>query len=73
VWIERLSEEHAVVRVRQGTTPLRPGDRVRVLPNHACPVSNLTDRVCLVDGVDLLDTLAVALAAGSSEEGAGFS
>lgn len=56
--IERLSEEHATVRVK-GRTTLRPGDLVRILPNHACVVSNLVDYVQLVDGLDLLETLRV--------------
>lgn len=58
--IERLSEEHAVVRALAGTTPLEPGDRVRIIPNHACVVSNLADRIHLVDGLEILDTLPVA-------------
>jgi D-serine deaminase-like pyridoxal phosphate-dependent protein len=57
--IERLSEEHATVRV-DGNTRLKPGDRVRVLPNHACTVSNLVDVVRLVDGDTVIDTLPVA-------------
>jgi D-serine deaminase-like pyridoxal phosphate-dependent protein len=57
--IERLSEEHATVRVT-GETRLKPGDRVRVLPNHACTVSNLVDVVRLVDGDRVIDTLPVA-------------
>ncbi len=57
--IERLSEEHATVAV-SGGTPLQPGDRVRVLPNHSCVVSNLVDQVRLVDGDRVLDTLTVA-------------
>jgi D-serine deaminase-like pyridoxal phosphate-dependent protein len=57
--IERLSEEHATVRV-SGATPLEPGDRVRVLPNHSCVVSNLLDLVRLVDGDRVIDTLPVA-------------
>ena len=57
--IERLSEEHATVRVAGGTR-LEPGDRVRVLPNHACVVSNLVDAVRLVDGERVIDTLPVA-------------
>ncbi len=57
--IERLSEEHATVRV-EGTTRLRPGDRVRVVPNHACVVSNLVDCVRVVDGDTVIDTLPVA-------------
>ena len=57
--IERLSEEHATVRV-DGGTRLEPGDRVRVVPNHACTVSNLVDVVRLVDGGEVIDTLPVA-------------
>ncbi len=57
--IERLSEEHATVRVN-GTTTLEPGDRVRVLPNHSCVVSNLVDVVQLVEGDRVTETLPVA-------------
>src|SRR3954466_648001 len=57
--IERLSEEHATVKVT-GTTRLEPGDRVRVVPNHSCVVSNLVDVVRLVDGDLVIDTLPVA-------------
>jgi D-serine deaminase-like pyridoxal phosphate-dependent protein len=57
--IERLSEEHATVRVT-GTTHLEPGDRVRVVPNHSCVVSNLVDVVRLVDGDTVIDTLPIA-------------
>ena len=57
--IERLSEEHATVRVT-GTTRLEPGDRVRVVPNHSCVVSNLVDVVRVVEGDQVIDTLPVA-------------
>lgn len=57
--IERLSEEHATVAV-SGATRLEPGDRVQVVPNHSCVVSNLVDCVRLVDGERVLDTLPVA-------------
>jgi len=57
--IERLSEEHATVRVT-GETRLEPGDRVRVVPNHSCTVSNLVDVVRLVDGDRVIETLPVA-------------
>jgi D-serine deaminase-like pyridoxal phosphate-dependent protein len=58
--IERLSEEHAVVRVIGGATRLEPGDRVRVLPNHACVVSNMVDCIRLVEGDRVVETLPVA-------------
>lgn len=57
--IERLSEEHATVRAATGATALEPGDLVRVLPNHACVVSNLVDQAWLVDG-DAVSALPVA-------------
>ena len=39
--VEKLSEEHGFVR-REGAH-LRIGDRLRVVPNHSCPVTNLAD------------------------------
>jgi D-serine deaminase-like pyridoxal phosphate-dependent protein len=57
--IERLSEEHATVRVT-GRSPLKIGDRVRVYPNHACVVTNLMDELLLVDGDTVIDHLPVA-------------
>jgi D-serine deaminase-like pyridoxal phosphate-dependent protein len=58
--IERLSEEHGTVRVLRGTTALATGDLVRVVPNHSCVVSNLVDRIWLVDGDQVLEQLPVA-------------
>ena len=57
--ITRLSEEHGVVEVQSGATALEPGDRVRVLPNHSCVVSNLVDAVQLVDGLTVIETLPI--------------
>jgi D-serine deaminase-like pyridoxal phosphate-dependent protein len=57
--LEKLSEEHGVVRVEPGET-FRVGERVRVLPNHACVVSNLHDRVTLVRGDEVEGDWAVA-------------
>jgi len=51
--IERLSEEHATVKVTTGSTTLEPGDLVRIVPNHSCVVSNLVDQAWLVDGDDV--------------------
>jgi len=59
ILIERLSEEHANCRVPE-SSPLRPGDRVRVLPNHACTVVNLTDRLWLADDTGEFEELSVA-------------
>jgi D-serine deaminase-like pyridoxal phosphate-dependent protein len=59
--VERLSEEHATVRVTSGQTKLEPGDRVRILPNHSCVVSNLVDEVHFTDGGNaIIETVRVA-------------
>ncbi len=46
--IERLSEEHATVKAL-APTRLKIGDRVRVLPNHACVVTNLMDELVMAE------------------------
>ena len=42
--IARLNEEHGVVAVAPGES-FRVGERVAILPNHACIVSNLHGRI----------------------------
>ena len=57
--LEKLSEEHGVVAVAEGES-FRVGDRVRILPNHACVVANLHDRLIGVshDRVEALLSVA---------------
>jgi D-serine deaminase-like pyridoxal phosphate-dependent protein len=57
--IERLSEEHATVRVVDGETTLEPGDRVRIIPNHSCVVSNLVDQAWLLSS-NVAEPLTIA-------------
>jgi D-serine deaminase-like pyridoxal phosphate-dependent protein len=56
--ISNLSEEHGWVDVMGGST-LSVGDRLRVVPNHACVAVNTQDILYVVDGEDLVDTLPV--------------
>lgn len=50
--IDRLSEEHGVVMLPEGTDGFAVGDRVEIIPNHICPSVNLHDRMRIVrDGV----------------------
>jgi len=57
--IARLSEEHGVIRVEEGES-FRVGERVRILPNHACIVSNLHDRLVAVRKGRVEGTITVA-------------
>lgn len=54
-----LSEEHAWVKVSGGAT-VDVGDTLRVVPNHACVVVNNLDEMYLVDGDEVVETLAVS-------------
>ncbi len=58
--VERLSEEHATVRAISGATPLEPGRRVRLVPNHSCVVSNLVDEAWLTDGDSIVGPMPIA-------------
>lgn len=58
--IERLSEEHATVTAADGAPRLSIGDRVRVLPNHSCVVSNMVDTVYLADNEQVVEAVPVA-------------
>jgi D-serine deaminase-like pyridoxal phosphate-dependent protein len=57
--LEKLSEEHGVIAVDPGES-FRVGERVRILPNHACVVANLHDRLWGVRGEQVEDELPVA-------------
>jgi len=57
--VARLSEEHGVIEVVAGET-FRVGERVRILPNHACVVSNLHDRILGMRGGRVETELVVA-------------
>lgn len=63
--ITGLSEEHAWVRVRGGAT-MGVGDRLRLVPNHACTVVSTQDRLFLVDGGEVIEEITVD-ARGCSE------
>lgn len=58
--ISGLSEEHGTVDLRH--SPHRPkiGDVVHVIPNHCCPVSNLTDQVIFHRGSEVIRAADVA-------------
>ncbi len=47
--LTRLSEEHGVVEF-DGDLDLAPGDRVEIVPNHACAAVNLAERLVLTEG-----------------------
>ena len=58
--IRSLSEEHGVVDLSASARKPAIGERLRIVPNHACVVSNLFDEVALISGDKVVDRVAVA-------------
>ena len=56
--IAALSEEHAWIDVSGGST-LEVGDRIRLVPNHACVCMHLHETAWLVDGEEVIDSLPI--------------
>ena len=57
--VARLSEEHGVLETEPGES-FRVGERVRILPNHACVVSNLHDRLIGIRGERVEEEIEVS-------------
>jgi D-serine deaminase-like pyridoxal phosphate-dependent protein len=57
--IERLNEEHGVLDVSRCSRKPLVGERVQILPNHVCVVSNLHDEIAVARGGLLIDTRRV--------------
>lgn len=53
--IVKLSEEHAVVDLSRSDWQPRVGQRVEIVPNHACVVVNLTDTLYAVREHDVVE------------------
>ncbi len=58
--VSALSEEHGNIDCSRAPGSLAVGDRIRVVPNHACVVSNMVDQVYLMDGAKVFSVEAVA-------------
>lgn len=58
--VPTLSEEHGIILAGNGKTGLQVGDRVRIIPNHCCLVSNLVDEVVMCRGNQVVNIEPVA-------------
>ena len=58
--ITGLSEEHGTIDLSKCATRPVIGETLRIIPNHACVVSNLFDTVHLISGEQLVETVNVA-------------
>lgn len=56
--LDGLSEEVGKIHAH-GETTLKVGERIRIIPNHACSAANLTDVLILVEGDEVVGSMAV--------------
>lgn len=63
--IVRLSEEHGVLELNNNAK-LEIGQKIEIIPNHACAVENLFDRAYLVDDEKVIEEYFIA-ARGKSQ------
>lgn len=56
-YITRLSEEHGIIDEPHSEYSLN--EKVRIIPNHACMVSNLFDVAYFTDGDDVTDEISI--------------
>jgi D-serine deaminase-like pyridoxal phosphate-dependent protein len=59
--ITRLNEEHGVLDFGRSAHQAEVGERVRIIPNHACVVTNLHDQIYLHQDGSVLANLPVYL------------
>jgi D-serine deaminase-like pyridoxal phosphate-dependent protein len=57
--VEKLSEEHGWLTLAEGEQ-VAIGDRLEVIPNHACVVTNLFNEVAVTQGDEVVDRWKVA-------------
>jgi D-serine deaminase-like pyridoxal phosphate-dependent protein len=57
VTLTRASEEHGIIE--GAILPLRVGDKVEIIPNHACATCNMHDTLCVVERGQVVATWPV--------------
>lgn len=57
--VERLNEEHGIVDVSRCPDPPAIGERVSLIPNHACGTTNMYDEIVVHRRGEVVDTLPI--------------
>lgn len=60
LYVDGVYDEHTVINDEAFHDAVNIGDRIRIIPNHICPVVNLYDAMYLIQGDDVIAELPVA-------------
>jgi D-serine deaminase-like pyridoxal phosphate-dependent protein len=61
--VERLNEEHGILRLSHRDRKIRIGEKLEIIPNHVCPVCNLVDQIVGIRN-DQVESVLPVLARG---------
>lgn len=56
--LEKLSEEHGILQNNEDTFYI--GERLRIIPNHACTTTNMFEKAYLVDGEKIIQEIEIS-------------
>lgn len=59
VRIDTVFDEHAIINHKGFRDRVRPGDKVRIVPAHICPVVNLYDKAYFCSGETVLEEVPI--------------
>ena len=59
ILIDQLSEEHGRLTTHKKSIGLKVGDKIRIVPNHCCVVTNMMDYVTLVEEDNIIKNMKV--------------
>ena len=64
--LKKVYDEHGVINSAEAHGKLKIGDKIAIIPNHACPCVNLYDRLYLIENAQVAAELPV-LCRGKSQ------
>lgn len=59
VHIDSVFDEHAIICNEVFSRRVEVGDKVRIIPNHICPVSNLHETAYLIDNDEVVEEIDI--------------
>lgn len=59
VHVHAVYDEHAIIYNEAFREEINIGDKIEIIPNHICPVSNLYDRAYVIKDGQVIDTYAI--------------
>jgi Predicted amino acid aldolase or racemase len=59
-YVHGVFDEHAIIYNREFSDKVNIGDKVRIIPNHICPVSNLYHKAYLINNDEIVKEIDIA-------------